>query len=72
MTGDRILRSRLCAECQQKLYHLDNPKVNEIMADAILKFQPDSVFISNGSPGSLSQTILSRSGENLTLILGRE
>lgn len=49
MTVNRILKSRLCDDCLQKLHLLGNPKVNEIIADAILKFQPDSVFVSSGS-----------------------
>lgn len=71
MTVNRILESRLCTECQQKLHLLENPKVNEIIADAILKFQPDSVFVSNGSPEDRHKvrTHAVRRGEEKPLLL---
>jgi len=71
MTVNRILKSRLCDECIQKLRLLNNPKVNEIVADAILKFQPDSVFVSNGSPEDLHKvrTHAVRLGEEKPLLL---
>jgi phosphoenolpyruvate carboxykinase (GTP) len=49
MNTDRILESRLETESLKKLMALNNEPLNELIADAILKFQPDSVFVSNGS-----------------------
>lgn len=55
----------------RKLRELDNPNLNEFIADAILRFQPNSVFVSNGSTIDLHhvrrQSI--RKGEETPLIL---
>ncbi len=50
MNTDRILESRLETESLKKLMALNNAPVNEVIAGAILEFQPHSVFVSDGSP----------------------
>jgi len=68
---DRILESKLGPGSLRKLLALNNTPLNEIIADAIIKFQPDSVFVSTGSPEDLDrvreQAI--RLGEEKGLIL---
>ena len=53
MTTDETLKSRLDAASLKKLNALNNTSVNEAIANAISKFQPDSVFVSTGSPEDL-------------------
>ena len=53
MGMDTILKSRVDEDNLSKLKELNNPSLNELIANAILKFQPRSVFISNGSPEDL-------------------
>jgi phosphoenolpyruvate carboxykinase (GTP) len=53
MNTDEILESRLDAGSLKKLDALNNASVNEQIADAVSKFQPDSVFVSTGSPEDL-------------------
>jgi len=53
MSVDRILESRLDPDSLKKLLALNNTSVNEVISDAIFKFQPDSVFVSTGSPEDL-------------------
>jgi phosphoenolpyruvate carboxykinase (GTP) len=55
MDIDSILESRLGGESLRKLHELNNPPLNELVADAILQFQPDSVFVSNGSTADLDR-----------------
>ncbi|MBW2265154.1 MAG: phosphoenolpyruvate carboxykinase (GTP) [Deltaproteobacteria bacterium] len=53
MTVDNILKSRLDGGSLKKLLALDNANLNELIADAILRFQPASVFVSTGSAEDL-------------------
>ncbi len=53
MSADNILESRLGAESLKKLMALNNASLNQVIADSILQFQPDSVFVSTGSPEDL-------------------
>ncbi len=53
MTVDNILKSRLDGVSLRKLLALDNANLNELIADAILRFQPASVFVSTGSAEDL-------------------
>jgi phosphoenolpyruvate carboxykinase (GTP) len=55
MTVDTILKSRLGTDSVRKLQELQNGPLNELVADAILLFQPDSVFVSNGSPEDMDR-----------------
>jgi phosphoenolpyruvate carboxykinase (GTP) len=50
MSVHTILKSKLDSDSLGKLLALNNAPLNEIIADAIVKFQPDSVFVSTGSP----------------------
>jgi len=50
---DEILKSRLDGESLKKLAVLNNASLNERIVNAISKFQPDSVFVSTGSPEDL-------------------
>jgi phosphoenolpyruvate carboxykinase (GTP) len=50
MSVHTILESKLDSDSLGKLLALNNASLNEIIADAIVKFQPDSVFVSTGSP----------------------
>ena len=49
MSSNKVLESRLDQANLSKLKELDNPRLNELIAEAILKFQPRSIFISDGS-----------------------
>ena len=49
MIVDDVLKSRLDKGSLKKLLALDNANLNELIADAILRFQPASVFVSTGS-----------------------
>ena len=71
MNADIVLQSRLDPESLGKLLALDNASLNELVADAILKFQPDSVFVSNGSPEDLHHVRIQaiRRSEEKPLIL---
>lgn len=71
MNVDRILESRLKPESLGKLLALNNPPLNEVIADAILQFQPGSVFVSSGSPADLHRVRVQamRQGEEKPLIL---
>ena len=53
MNAVAVLKSRLGAESLKKLIALDNASLNEVIAEAILEFQPESVFVSDGSPEDL-------------------
>jgi phosphoenolpyruvate carboxykinase (GTP) len=53
MTVARVLKRRLDRDNLKRLSALDNPPLDELIADAILRFQPDSVFVSTGSPEDL-------------------
>jgi phosphoenolpyruvate carboxykinase (GTP) len=50
MSVNEVLESKLDSDSLGKLLALNNTPLNEIIADAIVKFQPDSVFVSTGSP----------------------
>ncbi|MDY6839171.1 MAG: phosphoenolpyruvate carboxykinase (GTP) [Thermodesulfobacteriota bacterium] len=71
MTVARVLKRRLDAENLKRLKVLDNAPLNELIADAILKFQPDSVFVSTGSPEDMHyiRTQAIREGEESPLIM---
>jgi phosphoenolpyruvate carboxykinase (GTP) len=71
MSTKKILESRLDDSSLQKLDALDNGPLDELVSDAILKFQPDSVFVSTGSPEDLQyvRTQAIRRGEERPLIL---
>ena len=71
MNVDRILESRLTPESLGKLLALNNHPLNEVIADAILQFQPGSVFVSSGSPADLHRVRVQamRQGEEKPLIL---
>jgi phosphoenolpyruvate carboxykinase (GTP) len=71
MDADRILESRLGSESLKKLLALNNGPLNEVIADAILQFQPASVFVSSGSPEDLHRVRVQavRRGEEKPLIL---
>ncbi len=71
MTANRILESRLGPESLAKLLALNNPPLNEVIADAILQFQPGSVFVSSGSPADLHRVRVQamRQGEEKPFIL---
>ena len=71
MDADRILESRLGSESLRKLMALNNGPLNEVIADAILQFQPASVFVSSGSPEDLHRVRVQaiRRGEEKPLIL---
>ena len=66
-----ILKSKLDAESLRKLLALNNTLLDEIIADAIIKFQPDSVFVSAGSPEDLNRVRdqAARQGEEKRLVL---
>jgi phosphoenolpyruvate carboxykinase (GTP) len=49
MSVNEVLESKLDSDSLGKLLALNNTPLNEIIADAIVKFQPDSVFVSTGS-----------------------
>jgi phosphoenolpyruvate carboxykinase (GTP) len=70
MTADKILESRLGAESLKKLMALDNASLNRVIAGAILQFQPDSVFVSTGSPEDLHRIRVQsiRHGEEKPLV----
>ena len=70
MTTDDILKSRLGASSLQKLKALDNERLNEVIAKAILKFQPASVYVANGSPEDLyrARAMALKNGEEKPLI----
>ncbi|MBF0508353.1 MAG: phosphoenolpyruvate carboxykinase (GTP) [Deltaproteobacteria bacterium] len=53
MDYSKVLESRLNQDNLVKLRELENPYLDELIATAILKFQPRSVFISTGSPEDL-------------------
>lgn len=71
ITIERILKGRLDPGSLKRLTDLDNPSLNDLVADAILRFQPASVFVSTGSPEDLhyarAQAI--RKGEERPLVL---
>jgi len=71
MNTDRILESRLGPESLRKLLALNNAPLNEVIADAILQFQPASVFVSSGSAEDLHRVRVQaiRRGEEKPLIL---
>ena len=71
MTADNILESRVGTESLKKLMALDNASLNQVIAGAILQFQPDSVFISTGSPEDLHRIRVQsiRHGEEKPLVL---
>ena len=71
MDADRILESRLGSESLRKLLALNNGPLNEVIADAILQFQPASVFVSSGSPEDLHRVRVQavRRGEEKPLIM---
>lgn len=50
MSVHEILKDKLDPQSLEKLVALNNAPLNEIIADAVVKFQPDSVFVSTGSP----------------------
>ena len=50
MSVNEVLESKLDSDSLGKLLALNNAPLNDIIADAIVKFQPDSVFVSTGSP----------------------
>ncbi len=70
MSVDSILESRLGPESLRKLLALDNDPLNAVIADAILQFQPSSVFVSSGSPEDLHRVRVQamRLGEEKPLI----
>ncbi len=55
MSEHNILESKLGSDSLKKLLALNNTALNEIIADAIIKFQPDSVYVSTGSLDDLDQ-----------------
>ncbi len=71
MDAETILKSRLGAESLRKLTALGNDPLNDVIAEAILQFQPDSVFVSDGSPQDLHRVRVQsiRNGEEKPLIL---
>ncbi len=71
VTPDRILESRVGPESLKKLLALDNAPLNEVIADAILQFQPSSVFVSDASAEDLHRVRVQsvRQGEEKPLIL---
>jgi len=71
MTVARVLERRLDADNQKRLAALDNDPLNELIADAILKFQPDSVFVYTGPPEDLHYARVQaiREGEEKPLIM---
>jgi len=71
MSVDKILGSRIDAKNLEKLKTLRNEPLNELVSDAILKFQPDSVFVSTGSPedSHYVRTQAIRRGEEKPLVL---
>ena len=71
MSVDSILESRLGPDSLRKLLAIDNAPLNAVIADAILQFQPSSVFVSNGSPEDLHRVRVQamRLGEEKPLIL---
>lgn len=71
MAPNRILESRLGPESLRKLIALNNPLLNEVIEEAILQFQPNSVFVSNGSPEDLHRVRVQaiRGGEEKPLLL---
>lgn len=56
MNPDKVLETRLDPESLKKLVALDNSSLDKLIADAISRFQPDSVFVSSGSPEDLHHT----------------
>ena len=71
MSTDKVLESRLDGNGLSKLKALNNKKLDELISDAILKFQPDSVFVSTGSAedSHYVRTQAVRRGEETPLIL---
>ncbi len=71
MNQDNILQSRLSTQNMQKLRALGNDALNELIADAVLKFQPNSVFVSTGSAEDAHyvRTQAIRHGEEIPLIM---
>lgn len=71
MSSDKILQSRLNAVSLKKVKTLNNRFLEELISNAILKFQPDSVFVSTGSPEDAHyiRTQAIRRGEEKPLIL---
>lgn len=55
MSLNKVLTSRLDQTNMDKLKELDNPSLNELITGAILKFQPRSIFVSDGSPLDLQR-----------------
>lgn len=70
MTPGKVLESRVGPQSLKKLLALNNASLNEVIAEAILQFQPDSVFVSNGSPEDLHRVRVQaiRQGEEKPLI----
>ena len=70
MPVNSILESRLGPESLRKLMAIDNDPLNAVIAEAILQFQPSSVFVSNGSPEDLHRVRVQamRLGEEKPLI----
>ncbi|MFC2039315.1 phosphoenolpyruvate carboxykinase (GTP) [Chloroflexota bacterium] len=66
-----ILESRLSKGNLQKILELNKPSLNELISTAILRFQPDSVFISTGSEEDLHyiRTQAIRRGEEKPLFM---
>jgi phosphoenolpyruvate carboxykinase (GTP) len=49
MDAEKVLESRLDGDNLEKIVTLKNPALNELVASAILNFQPESTFISTGN-----------------------
>ena len=69
MKAERILESRLGPDSLKKLLALNNPPLNEVIAEAILEFQPASVFVSSGSPADRHRVRVQPSGEGKKSLL---
>lgn len=71
MKDEKILETRLSEENLRKILELQNPVLNELIASAILKFQPKSVFISTGSEEDLHyiRARAIRNGEEKSLLM---
>ena len=71
MPVNSILESRLGPDSLRKLMAIDNAPLNAVIANAILQFQPSSVFVSSGSPEDLHRVRVQaiRLGEEKPLIL---
>jgi len=54
MSVQEVLERKLDSDSLAKLLAINNTELNEIIADAIIKFQPDSVFVSSGSKEDLN------------------